>query len=38
MTVDAAKAAADSKWVNNVMAYVGVGFFLPTKFTYKTPR
>jgi outer membrane beta-barrel protein len=38
MTVDVAKANADSKWVNNVMAYVGVGFFLPTKFTYKTPR
>jgi outer membrane beta-barrel protein len=33
-----AKAGAESKWVNNVMAYAGVGFFLPTKFTYKTPR
>jgi outer membrane beta-barrel protein len=37
-TLDQAKAAADSKWVNNVMAYFGVGFYLPTKFAYKTPR
>jgi hypothetical protein len=33
-----AKTTADTQWVNNVMAYAGVGFYLPTKFTYKTPR
>jgi outer membrane beta-barrel protein len=32
------KSAADSALVNNIMAYVGVGMYLPTKFTYKTPR
>jgi outer membrane beta-barrel protein len=32
------KANADSSLVNNVMVYAGVGFYLPTKFTYKTPR
>jgi len=34
----AAKANADSALVNNVMFYAGVGLYLPTKFTYKTPR
>jgi len=34
----AAKANADSAFVNNVMFYGGVGLYLPTKFTYKTPR
>jgi len=33
-----AKAHADSKLVNNIMFYVGVGVFLPTGFQYKTPR
>jgi outer membrane beta-barrel protein len=33
-----AKANADSQLVNNVVLYAGVGFYLPTKFTYKTPR
>jgi len=33
-----AKAHADSKLVNNIMFYVGVGVFLPTSFQYKTPR
>lgn len=33
-----AKAHADSKLVNNVMFYLGLGFFLPTSFEYKTPR
>jgi outer membrane beta-barrel protein len=33
-----AKANADSALVNNLVAYVGVGLYLPTKFTYKTPR
>ena len=32
------KAAADSALVNNFIAYIGVGMYLPTKFTYKTPR
>src|SRR5262245_4854126 len=32
------KARGDSALVNNFMAYVGVGMYLPTKFTYKTPR
>jgi outer membrane beta-barrel protein len=34
----AAKAAAQSALVNNIMFYGGVSFFLPTKFTYRTPR
>src|SRR5450432_1360478 len=39
-TWDAAttKAHADSALVNNVMFYAGIGIYLPTKFTYKTPR
>ena len=32
------KAAAAGVLVNNLIAYVGVGMYLPTKFTYKTPR
>jgi outer membrane beta-barrel protein len=32
------KANAESALVNNVMFYAGVGFYLPTKFQYKTPR
>lgn len=32
------KANADGKMVHNVMFYVGVGIYLPTKFQYKTPR
>jgi len=40
MYLDAAsaKANADAKLVNNVMFYLGVGFYLPTGFQYKTPR
>jgi outer membrane beta-barrel protein len=34
----AAKADAQSALVNNIMFYVGVGVYLPTKFTYKTPQ
>jgi outer membrane beta-barrel protein len=34
----AAKAAADSALVNNFMFYAGLGFYLPAKFSYKTPR
>ena len=37
-TADQAKAAATSALVNNVMLYAGVGMYLPTKFTYKTPQ
>jgi len=33
-----AKARAQSELVQNVMFYVGVGIYLPTKFQYKTPR
>jgi outer membrane beta-barrel protein len=33
-----AKNAAETAWVNNIMFYGGVGIYLPTKFTYKTPR
>ena len=33
-----AKANADSALVNNLMLYVGIGVYLPTKFTYKTPQ
>jgi outer membrane beta-barrel protein len=39
-TWDAAttKSHADSALVNNIMLYAGIGLYLPTKFTYKTPR
>jgi outer membrane beta-barrel protein len=37
-TSDQAKAQAHSELVNNVIFSVGVGFYLPTKFQYKTPR
>jgi outer membrane beta-barrel protein len=37
-SADVCKANADSALVNNFMAYVGVGMYLPTKFTYRTPR
>jgi outer membrane beta-barrel protein len=33
-----AKANADSALVNNLMFYAGVGIYLPTKFSYKSPR
>lgn len=33
-----AKSHADGKLVQNVMFYVGVGVYLPTRFQYKTPR
>jgi outer membrane beta-barrel protein len=32
------KSHADSALVNNIMLYAGIGLYLPTKFTYKTPR
>ncbi len=33
-----AKDRSQSQWVQNLVFYVGVGFYLPTKFQYKTPR
>jgi hypothetical protein len=38
MSKSECKANADSALVNNFIAYVGIGMYLPTKFTYKTPR
>jgi outer membrane beta-barrel protein len=38
MTSAQAKARAQSELVQNVLFYVGVGIYLPTKFQYKTPR
>ena len=32
------KSKAPGVLVNNFVAYLGVGIYLPTKFTYKTPR
>jgi outer membrane beta-barrel protein len=37
-TAAEAKTNAHSALVNNLMFYVGAGFYLPTKFQYKTPR
>jgi outer membrane beta-barrel protein len=37
-TAAACKADAPGVLVNNFIAYLGVGMYLPTKFTYKTPR
>ena len=37
-TAAEAQANAHSALVNNLMFYVGAGFYLPTKFQYKTPR
>jgi outer membrane beta-barrel protein len=33
-----AKTQADSALVNNLMVYAGIGIYLPTKFTYRTPQ
>ena len=38
MSATDAKNHADNQIVNNIIFYVGAGFFLPTKFQYKTPR
>jgi outer membrane beta-barrel protein len=38
LTSAEAKAQAQSELVQNVLFYVGVGIYLPTKFQYKTPR
>lgn len=37
-SLEAVKARADSKLVNNIMIYAGVGMYLPAKFQYKSPR
>jgi outer membrane beta-barrel protein len=37
-TAAQAKAAAQSRLVNNLVFSVGVGFYLPSKFHYKLPR
>jgi outer membrane beta-barrel protein len=34
----ACKEDGDATLVNNFIAYIGLGMYLPTKFTYKTPR
>jgi outer membrane beta-barrel protein len=36
--IDTVKANASSQLVNNVMFTVSLGFYLPTSFTYRTPR
>lgn len=38
MTSQQAKEDAEPALVNNLVFYAGVGLYLPTKFTYKTPR
>ena len=37
-TSAACKTAGTPALVNNFVAYLGLGIYLPTKFTYKTPR
>ena len=37
-TGDAAKAAADTQIVNNVVFAIGASFFVPTSFAYHTAR
>jgi hypothetical protein len=37
-STDLAKQHAETDWVHNVMFYAGVGIYLPTKFSYRTPR
>jgi outer membrane beta-barrel protein len=37
-TMAECKSTADNTLVNNFVAYIGFGMYLPTKFTYKTPR
>lgn len=38
MSITEVAAAAEQKLVQNIMVYVGVGMYLPTKFQYQTPR
>lgn len=37
-TADAAKSAADTAFINNVMFQIGISFWLPTSFEYTTFR
>ena len=37
-SIDQVKANATSAFVNNVMFTASLGFYLPTSFTYRTPR
>jgi outer membrane beta-barrel protein len=37
-SIEAVKARATSSLVNNVMFTASLGFYLPTSFTYRTPR
>lgn len=36
--INQVKNNADSQFVHNMMLYVGVGFYLPPSFTYRSPR
>jgi outer membrane beta-barrel protein len=36
--IETVKANAEQRLVHNIMFYLGVGFYLPTKFQYKLPR
>lgn len=36
--IESVKADATSQWVNNVMLYASIGFYLPTSFQYRSPR
>jgi hypothetical protein len=37
-STELAKTNAETAFVHNLMLYAGVGVYLPTKFSYKTPR
>ena len=32
------KGRAQGQFVHNIMLYAGLGLYLPTSFTYRTPR
>ncbi len=36
--IDAVKSRAQGQFVHNIMLYAGLGLYLPTSFTYRTPR
>jgi len=37
-SIDEVKANAEGKLIQNVMIYAGLGFYLPSSFSYRTPR
>jgi outer membrane beta-barrel protein len=37
-SIDSVKARASTQFVNNIMFFASVGFYLPTSFQYRTPR